>query len=856
MKNHTNDDEIEWLRILPERLQDYIHKKKIRSENSYESFRLSDNPEIVDEIDYYRFNYLVKRTPLEDPIQILSYAPLWIRFIVPTELELTVRLHNVFSFLQIEILEDLLEYSVQNLLSNRNLGKKSLIELSLSIINFVKENKSSEYPRLTSSQLEIVKRANNSWFEKLTSEVPEIIQTLAIHKIHDSHSYLGLRENLPKPLSNKIDQLRFSILEPSTEMTDPIAILKIAPIWLLNMDIQYFRTTQRLKGLIKEQHIKCLGDFTDYQISDLQRMRNMGKGSLKQLANDIIHALGKGPPPTPENPIVSKDTLLQGLDKTIKAMSDDREIDVLKSRLGYGKKKQTLESLAKSHNRTRERIRQLQNKVVTGIIEEEYWDDSLKFKLQNLMSNKDKPVNLENVVADDPWFEGFEDNIELLRNIIDHFSHLTVNFIATPDGTIVTDIKEEVYNSVAQRILKFLETTIENDYTLSDVELIIQNELEKFNSRELSDLLLEKIYPQLNFTLQDDELILSSIGNSMKARLIAVLSTLPKPTHYSEIRNIYEYTYGVEVSERSLHAALVTYGIPIFARGTYGLWEHLNIPDNNQKIIAEAGSKIIDSKPEKHWHSDEVLKELYLRSNMQPSIQIDKFQLSLILKRYSNLLYLGKLYWTSEKNAESNSSRLQLRDAIVKILVENGGPIRVKDLRKRLKSVRSVPENFGNLISTFANVSTIEPGKWGLVYRDYGHAPEFWKTLCNSLTKHLSETEKAIHFSEIRTVLEKIGFTDIPPLNLIIGILRDNDSFRFWGGGFFGLSGWRSKGRKSLSTIVTEAVSSIKQSSFYIDELIEEIDNKIPYSYNRSTVTIILNSLGYTYDMELRKWSM
>ena len=838
-----------WLGDDDSELLKYLQDKGINNDDCYEEFRYTGTPDLVASIDLKRLLHKQRSMSKDDPIALLKISPLWLRFVQVNDFPTTVRVKNVMTHNGITLIGDLLDYTSPQLLTFQFMGRKSLFDLSDSILRLAKQPAKSVEGKTTLRQGEVAK-----WYSQLLEDIPAIHSIFSENLITSDASYIQKRRNLPEKLVNQIDEYRYNLLKDTLRDENPLELLKIVPVWLLDMNIKYFRTNQRTKNVITEQNIGFLKQFLDYELVELSRMKNMGAKSIRQLHADILHAKKKGPPPTFENPLVDKLTLFTNLEKTIEAISDEKHKYILEARIGFNRVPETLEAIAENFDLTRERVRQIQKKVTQSIIEEEFWDDSLKFKIQKLLQGKSDPIILEELHISDPWFDGFQNKIELLKNVITSFSHLDVNFISYNGETILSDLSQDVFDNLIRQITDNLEETIEVEYSYEDIEAVIENELSPHNGEELSDIMFEIIARQLNFTSQDGQLILASVGNGRASRLKVVLEESDTPLHYTDIRLRYQDRFETVMSDRNIHAALNHYNFLLFGRGVFGLQSHLPEDKEELKQIAELAAEHVEANPEKQWHSTELLKYVRKKNGTTLAKSIDKYVMNICLQEFSKITYLGKMIWTSSNHADSAYERIQIKDAVVAALDENGGPMSVKALADQIRKKRGLPANLELQLQAMPRVGKTAPGIWGLIYRDFGESEDYWNGVMTALIDHLNTRDTAIHKTELLTALDDQGVYPIPKLTLVYGIIQSDDRFRGWIGGFIGLKKWSTPNRLTLRE-AAQRLAEGGMNRFSLSEFEAALRASVSYTYKKVGLSVVLNNLGFDYDKEERIWS-
>jgi hypothetical protein len=521
----------EWL-SKNDKLRVFFKKNKISNESAYEDFRVLGEPAYIDKIDLKRLDYYYDSLQ-DNPIQVLELSPFWVHFIEVNDLPANETTRNILSFHGINLVGDLMQYNRTRLLKLKYFHENILIQLSNSIYQLAIQNKKA-------ISYDVVEE--RSWYEIYTKDNPLKVYLFNENDIFNENSYLKNRHKIPSKLINEIDEFRFSFLKNKIIDKNPINILEISPHWLLEMNIKYFRTVSKIKKIFKEQKIDKLRQLLECGLPRIKIMRGMNEKLMEQLHDDILHAKEKGAPPTYENPLVDKFSLLEGFNNTLNKIIDTNKKYILKNCLYLDDKLENFEEISVKLELKAGHARKIQREVIQEIIDEEFWDDSLKFKMQRLFKNNLKPILLEDLHINDPWFQGFKGKSGALQKIIFYFSHLNINFIEFRGKTLITDINKKQITLIQKKVINNLMATIDCRHKFNDIEFIIAHELKKINADSLLEVIFDNIFDQLHFAKVNNELILKSISfensNRVKASLTdQKITKLIKPLEKTQSNN-------------------------------------------------------------------------------------------------------------------------------------------------------------------------------------------------------------------------------------------------------------------------------------------------------------------------------
>ncbi len=751
-------------------------------------------------------------------------------------IKMTRRCANVLQREKIETPANLLSLSNTDILRWPNFGKKSIADL----IAAIKKNDSADFNSLKPA---VISEKKPNWVDQYLEKHPDQRVIFAKNSIIDESSYAEVSNYLESDVSYEADNFRYDFLSEYIDRKNPIEVLKISPSWLLKMDIFYFECDNRLKNIIDKYNIKTINDFEKFELKSLQ---NMGNKSILALAQCLDKAKKRGQPPSKKTINLSDKNLGDAFNASLNKITDKRHKLVIEQRLGVSGPVKTLEEIAQGIGLTRERVRQIQKKIIQKIKNGVFWDDHLKMCIMSVMESPNSPIYIDELNEIDPWFSGFEGNEKLLKNIIIHFSYYKAKFLEHNGRTILCHINNDEWEKLKSDILKSFEYTLDIRYTIEDIEMMVENRLANFESKELSSLILDEIYPVLNFSTSDFDIVLSSIGNSISSHLKAILNEEAAPLHYSKIRDLYQERYGVEVSERNIHARLNYGDFLLFNRGTYGTQKHLLLSEFEQKDIREQSEIFLEKHAKKQCHSHEILKFI-------TGHDIDKYILSIIIQKSKKITYLGKMVWIFGDGDEENQ-RLPIKETVASILKKNGKPMHIEEMEKEITKFRSVNAHFSVNLQPNEIFSRVDPATWGLIERDFVLPEKEWREVKNYVAEYLTKINQALHTSEIYQTVQNLNLDKKITIGHIIGVLSADSRFRKWKGGFIGLSEWNSPKRITLDQAIDTILEKNASENYSIEIITNHLNEVLGYKFEQYKISTYLNKKGYGYDREKNLW--
>lgn len=731
--------------------------------------------------------------------------------------ELSVRSVNCLNNAKILFVRDLVVKTEDELLREPNLGRKSLKELRELL---------SDMDLKLGLTVEDVERLMTA-FEPSTDE-------LSLHDAGDTVDEFAI--------NRKFNELGL-----------------FQPVELLPLSI-------RVQNGLKNLNIRYVGELCTRSEGELRSIPLLGRISVEEIKCALqrlelqlgMNILGWPPENLEELAetwreqafLDDAESLKDAFFRTLRKIEDQRHLFIIASRLGLGGPPKTLEETGQHLGVTRERVRQIQKKLTGVILQQEVWDDILRFRIAKLLKGRSVPLFVDLIGEEDPWFEGFENNFSLLENLVSTFAGDDKLFFFKIEGrTVISRIDYEAWRDIRFDLIGMLSATIGHGHTMEDVELFIESALKAAGAPELSPALFDHLSKDLNFSSLNGDLVLVSVGNFLADRLTVLLEEAPKPLHFSEISRLYEQRFGVEVSPRNIHAALGINGFLIFGRGTYGLHKHLRVePHVQSQVRCAVENKLSAQTVPKQWHSKDLLPFI---KGIPGTEAIDMYGISIILKPSSVLQYLGKWCWRLGSHSDEDGERLFIKHAVYSALKESPGPLHTQDILSIVTESRGVGQIFQ--LQPNELFSRVDSSTWGILERDFLFTLSEQAEIKNFFFDRFSDQGVALHKSELLEAINRFniprGLTD----NIVLGILTSDSRFKPWSGGFVGLARWTGSGRKSLAEAVDEIVSQTVAPRTY-EDIVRQLRSLVGYDFSRNSLSVHLGRAGMVYDWETGCW--
>ena len=718
------------------------------------------------------------------------------------------------------------------------------------------------------------------WMEELCNVKVELAEKARSNGIFNEETYKAHSKYLSTNDQNELGVFRFQYFLPKVNKKDPNSIIRILPEILLNADVASINMPVRILNVFKIRGINTLSELIDTPTSELLKWPNFGNKSAGDLCISLLASVEKmivafdstntnfvENKPTKQLDNCKNDELEDPDDQLELASSiplkshfqnalnslSEKERRIIEYRTGYHGQVLTLESVGEKIGVTRERIRQIQKKYVDKIIETEYWDDCIAFKIGQLLINRASPLYLEMLEVEDPWFEGYMGNYAHLASIIELFSESEIRVIKINGASVVTRIKSDAWELLVSSLRKSLKNKAEEGgWIRDDIKLTMSSELSENAADELFPILWGEFEESLQFDADDGNANLIGFGKSAEAAVSAVLARAEKPLHYSEIAERAAEIYGKDVSERLAHNSSPRLGARLFGRGVYGLPHHNPVSDRMSKNIKLIVAKMIADGPfMKQWHCAEIITQLKNQFPGLPS-ELDNYTLNIILEDVDNITYLNRMVWARSDSGQCADDRVDMADAFAKILEDNGGPLKGKELKDRLSKIRGVVEHLQ--IQPTNRLIQVGPDFWGLIERDISGDKETINSLLDDLYSIIKERQKGLHVSEIESHLNiPVDSKDFPTPYALLNLAQRDNRFYLGRTMFVGLSEWGDDTRRlNISQAVRKLINDMPK-PMSITEISALVEDMVEMPIDITLSNVLINE-GAVYDQIARTW--
>lgn len=591
------------------------------------------------------------------------------------------------------------------------------------------------------------------WVGSFVGENPDAAKPLLAHGIVDEAAYLAHEAELERDLRKRLGSYRFSTLLAHAA-DDPCEMARAAPPWLATVPLSSVDLTVRIANVFRDRNIQTVADLQSLTVADLRTFSNFGRTSIHHLTNLLQRAVLAGPPSPGLDPEeAAAGTLLDSVRATLAACTE-RERDILTRRMGLDREPETLQQISESYGITRERVRQIEQKVTARLVRKEIWDDVLAAKLKKMLTDREFPLPLIGAEAVDPWFLEAGTQRSAVRYLIANMCATGAAVVEIEGVEYLSFLSLDEWQQIVSSARHLLAGGVGAGWSKTECECYVAALLPD-RSKEFGSLLWQTVSGWCHFAEEGEEGVLTGYGRGADQLIEVILQESEAPLHYREIAQRAASRGSRGIDERRAHNAAAEVGY-LFAPGKYGLLKHLSVTRAEREAIADEGAEIVLSGGAgRQWHTSELLDEIRMRGVDFPE-SFDKYQLDIALKQQGTLAPLGRMVWAST-DATADNARVEVRQAVIALLKQAGRPLTQDELRQRLIAIRGI--NQGMQFSAQDPIIKLDPSTWALNDRDISVKRPDQQAFLDGLVSKLRARESGVHIRECSGVFG----TEVPP---------------------------------------------------------------------------------------------
>lgn len=544
-------------------------------------------------------------------------------------------------------------------------------------------------------------------------------------------------------------------------------------------------------------------------------------------------------------------TFLELIDESLK----NRNAKILQQRMGVEGEACTLEDVGSSFDVSRERIRQIEKAAIKKLSNRIKFWELVESNLKEYIEIQSRPLAVELVGKVEPRLSEISGRKVPISYVLGKIHPCGLYVVETKSGSVICTISQEEWEDRIGEAHLIMKQAAKQDWTVEQIDLMMDGLLVE-KGQEMREELWQSVEEYAFILGEGAERHIVSYGRGAESVVRAVLEASERPLHFSDIKRCSEEWFNRRIDVRRAHNAAAEVGYQ-FSRGTYGLLKHLPLSKDDARAIADYVEDLIDSEAVgRQWHSRELIEPL----ENECLVDIDRFsvyELSICLKKYSGLKYLGRQVWTSsESSKKGQEKRIDIRQAAISLLEEEGMPMSARELKRKIGELRGLVSSQTQLHPK-GRLILVGRGKYGLIDRDLGVSGSERKAIEQALLDEMEVRQEALHVTEIQDCLINRGVKALP-LEDFSGYLhfaRFSDDMAIGAGQYIYKSDWEGPRRLSLKDAAKKVLCEHKAG---IDngELVRKVELELNRSVDEVSVISAATNAGAEKEGAGPRWTI
>lgn len=448
---------------------------------------------------------------------------------------------------------------------------------------------------------------------------------------------------------------------------------------LINTPIEELNLTFRAINGLKKAGLKTINDVVNFGLRDLQANKNIGKKTIADIKASIL-AIPKIQPD-----VMSEIPFVDAIDSILTSVTP-KYLPIIKMRLGYDGKHQTLDAIGKNIGITRERVRQITEKEIRRIKH-----PKIKNSLQSIIENIERLllqyngiISVIDLIKDTYFIAGTQNRVSFLMDLIVELYGERYRII---DNYFLTSLSDYEIKALQAKIR---EAALECRFPIDEntfIESIISS-VGSISKYYLSNHLLYKE------RIEASKGKILSLGRlSIPQRVKLIMRDIDRPMHFTEIAKLYRDHFVGKTSktvtrEHTIHARIGdSKDFIIVGPGTFMLRDKFRVPDNIKEIVKISG-EILQSL--QSISDTKYLIKVFKRRNVDIG-NLNEYSLKTILLEHPCFVSYVKFEIGLEELVKKYE-RKPLGNLIFEILYSSKKPMHGKTIWKEISKQRGFPE--------------------------------------------------------------------------------------------------------------------------------------------------------------------
>ena len=746
-----------------------------------------------------------------------------------------------------------------------------------------------------------------TWLKDYILQYPEESEVLAVKEIVDDVSYQMHEDTLSKEFREKLGRHRLSFLYGLIKGLKIENLIPILPPWVHKSEIvDFLGLDVRSQNCLLSQGITKFRDLLVYTDEQILRVPNLGRGSynriLSRLESGIVSFLGKPYPagdddfiksalnhlysytPPSETSVISDQVNF----KTIAEFNDYLEkkngeksvsqseisfeslIDnlnyfintdikkpnhkiVFSQRLGIHSPPKSLQEIGESMNVSRERIRQIEKKLLKIFSDKYSISQNLESRINNIRTGLSIPLTISGLSSYDSWFKGIDSAPWLLESMFSAFGITSIRVHNFENEIILAPGEYDLIPSSIRAVKDFIHDRTGVGVRKSEILEFTTNLVGVFTP-ELVHTVFYEATKNAIFDLSDADPTFLSAGSKLVTALTALLTASNKPLKCDQLQSQLKEYYQID-AELNYIRNTCSSTFYQYAPSTFGLLKHSNLSNEEINLISEYCFEIILDRGEgKQWHCDQLL-DLLIEDDDSLKEKLDKYKLRICLLKSGKFIDLGRMVFVikTEESASGGVKRIEFAQFVEAILEKSSIPMHRDAIYKIIEQDRGLGDcaqifHSGRLISTDAGV-------WGLMDKHLNLSDLDFKDIVSDLLSILRKKQFGLTESELLSEISEQSkayrFKNNPYILFSLGVkskfCRREDIY-------LSLNEWEDCRRETIRGAITKSLEQVPPEGMKLKQILDIAEGYYQHSIDRPYANKVLLDNSFSYDEQSQVW--
>lgn len=576
----------------------------------------------------------------------------------------------------------------------------------------------------------------------------------------------------------------------------------------------------RIRSYADSEGLKTLADLLNTPMPSLASAPNIGRRSIdvaRIVISEYVEKVERSNSLTPEawEPQPAEFASLR--DYLVHVLSDEPFQDrmIVTQRAGLQGPVATLQEVGSFLGVTRERIRQLEKRVVDRLVSRGIG------ALLEKHYRAEHQEELFGVVVDqaDYWLD--EDGGR------DVFSFAAAKLF--PTSAQLLDVGEALWltpsKSKAKHTIQALAAIVKNaSYPVA--ALALREELARSVSDELRELERELIAHAMEpVEVRDGKAMGHTRTNAAAALIWLRQQPRPVPVESLRERGLFHFE-GTEVR--------------YFDRGLVGLEAHFPDIDKWQARLVPVCVARMRSEPGRQWSCVELFDEVTEAADLPSGF--NAHWLAILARRDERITYLGRLR-VALPDSDASGERIHIADLLHRLLLDAGAPILKRDLIGL--AAKTVPNNLGlESAAITPPIVSFADGRAGLIERDVPGGMDAMQSAAESLVDFLEGRGRG--FPLVHAVARVAALSEAHAkwdAGFTLSVARLDPRLRVTNSEIIALAAWEDAGVPSAREILLRHLEE-GEGKANVSALLDEIEETLGRRLNNNGVAALASNLG------------